>query len=593
MTGTATRTQSMVSAGAIDTLKEKGAVVVRAADRPVVVFYNDGDLRAVDNRCPHMGFPLHKGSCEDGMITCHWHHARFDACSGCTFDLWADDVEPFDIEVRNGQVYVSSLPRPRDVAAHALHRLRDGMRTNISLIQAKAILALRGAGVSEAQIVREAALFGADNRDDWASGLTSMTAMANLAGTLGEETAFLALYQGVSRVAADCAGQAPRRPRQRLESDEITLETLGRWLRRWTVVRHRDGAERTLLTAIESGASQRDLAWLLFGAATERPYASTGHLLDFLNKAFELLDMIGWEHAGRVLPGHMAALVSARGGEESNAWRHPIDLLPLVRDIEAKLPELLAAGRGKAWSDEAGLAERILADDPHAILDALSQAIEAGATAEQLGKSLAYAAAMRVARFGTSNEISDWIGALHTFSYCNALHQALKRCDDPVVLRGVVHGALAVYLIRFLNVPPARLPGEKRDDQQRMDALPTDADELRQAFLDRLDTQQRVDEGALIVARYLALGHPADALIDTLTYAAVREDVNFHTLQMVEAGVRQYREWGDSEQGRNILIAVARYLAAHSPTQRAQLQTADIALRLHRGDDVYEDDDAS
>jgi len=52
---------------------------------------------------------------------------------------------------------------------------------------------------------------------------------------------------------------------------------------------------------------------------------------------------------------------------------------------------------------------------------------------------------------------------------------------------------------------------------------------------------------------------------------------------MLEAGVRQFHEWGDCDQGRHILIAVARYLAAHFPTERAQLQTAAIASRLMRG----------
>ena len=41
-------------------------------------------------------------------------------------------------------------------------------------------------------------------------------------------------------------------------------------------------------------------------------------------------------------------------------------------------------------------------------------------------------------------------------------------------------------------------------------------------------------------------------------------------------------------QGRHILIAVARYLAAHSPTERAALQTADIARRLMRGGELHQ-----
>ena len=47
-----------------------------------------------------MGIPLERGSAEDGILTFHWHHARFDLESGCTFDLWADDVPTFPADVR-------------------------------------------------------------------------------------------------------------------------------------------------------------------------------------------------------------------------------------------------------------------------------------------------------------------------------------------------------------------------------------------------------------------------------------------------------------------------------------------------------------
>ena len=181
--------------------------------------------------------------------------------------------------------------------------------------------------------------------------------------------------------------------------------------------------------------------------------------------------------------------------------------------------------------------------------------------------------------------MSDWIEALHTFTYCNALHQALTRSYSPAMLRGVLHGAIRIYLGRFLNVPPAKLPGER----DSLDHEPRDADELLKMFLDALNTQQAVDRAASLVARYLSLDHPIEPLLDTLAQAVVREDANFHTLQLLEAGVRQFDLWPrGSEQARHILIAVARYIAAHSPTQRSQLQTAKIALRLHRGEDVYE-----
>jgi hypothetical protein len=74
-------------------------------------------------------------------------------------------------------------------------------------------------------------------------------------------------------------------------------------------------------------------------------------------------------------------------------------------------------------------------------------------------------------------------------------------------------------------------------------------------------------------------------VIATLARALLREDASFHAYQMLEAGVWQFREWDHTPEGRHILVAVACYLAAHSPTERAGLQTADIARRLlHDGE---------
>ena len=69
------------------------------------------------------------------------------------------------------------------------------------------------AGMPNAEVIRQAALFGAQNRDGWGVGLTILTALGNLVPALPEEEAYLALFHGARRVAADCDGQAPRRER--------------------------------------------------------------------------------------------------------------------------------------------------------------------------------------------------------------------------------------------------------------------------------------------------------------------------------------------------------------------------------------------
>src|SRR5205823_2681185 len=133
---------NFVRAGSLEELKAKGRLVVRGAHRPILVVYDRGRVFAFDNRCPHMGFPLDRGSIDDGILTCHWHHARFDLASGCTFDLWADDVPRYEVVVRDGHVYVDLGAPQADPREHYQRRLREGLEQDIALIQAKSIIGM-------------------------------------------------------------------------------------------------------------------------------------------------------------------------------------------------------------------------------------------------------------------------------------------------------------------------------------------------------------------------------------------------------------------------------------------------------------------
>src|SRR5262249_46115466 len=170
-----------------------------------------------------------------------------------------------------------------------------------------------------------------------------------------------------------------------------------RWLRRSTIARDREAAERTLLTAIAAGAAPAVLADVLLATATARAFADTGRALDSINKAFECLDLIGWEHAAAVLPTVVGQMVAARGADESSAWLQPVHLVALSDDAASQLPDLFATARGAhsasqtrahGWSDHPALAGEMLGDDPARIVDAITAAIRAGATPADLGRSL-------------------------------------------------------------------------------------------------------------------------------------------------------------------------------------------------------------
>jgi nitrite reductase/ring-hydroxylating ferredoxin subunit len=583
----ANSTNGKVRVGSLAELKEQGCKVMTGQHGPIAVFHHNDKVYAVDNRCPHMGFPLHRGTVQDGILTCHWHHARFDLASGCTFNLFADDVPTYPVEVRDGEVYLTPYRRQKDEVNHWLGRLQEGMEQNISLVTAKAVIALLGEKVDYREIVKRGVMYGCRNRAaGWGPGLTILTAMANVCAHLPAEEQFLALYQGLLHVARDCAGQPPRRDLQPLGSADLDAATLSRWFRRSVEVRDSEGAERCLLTALEMKLPHSAVVDMLLTAATDHFFLDGGHTVDFINKSFEALDLVGWEKAGEVLPTIVGQLCRARRSEESQAWRQPIDLVPVLKDAFDKLPALMAEGRGKSWRPGGSFTETLLGESPLEIVAALNHALSAGATAAQLAQEVASAAAMRICRFGTQNEFGDWIAVLHTFTYANALHQALQRGSSPEAVRGVYHGAISVYLDRFLNIPPARLPAPGRNGARGS------GQEVLDELLSQMDTRQQVEETARLTQQYLSSGHPSEALIQALARALLREDAEFHTFQMLEAGIRQYESLKGTPQADPIFIAVARYLAAHAPTDRARQQTARIALRLHRGDALYEEEAA-
>ena len=594
---TATRAESntsekFVEVGALQGLASP--TVVSGGRHGIAVFISDGEPYAVDNRCPHMGFPMDKGTVRDGIVTCHWHHARFDLESGGTFDPFANDLQVYDTKVEDGIVYVNIIPPPADWKARWLNRLGDGLEQNLNLLSVKSVLALHEGGVDPNEIVEVGATFGARYRQaGWQAGLTILSAMNNMLPHLKSDDQVLALYHGMVNVAQDCAGQPPHFQLDELPTDDVPRDRLKSWFRYFVEVRDRDGAERALLTAVKSGLDSAEIADMLAAAATDHYFLDGGHSFDFINKASEVLDSIGWNQAEDVLPSLIPSLTNANRSEELNSWRYPIDLIELVETALDDLDENLGAERRDDWADSGDhrmqqLADVLLGDDPRASVDAVSAALAEGAPLTDLTLTLSYASALRIARFHTSNEFSDWITVLHTFTYNNAVHQMMQRAPSPELVRGIYHGAMSIYLDRFLNMPSARMPENRNIERE-----PTDADELLAKLLELTDIEQRVDESAMVVWRYLTQGHDPKPLIATLGHVLLREDGEFHSYQMLEAGTQLFHELRDfhPDAANRVMVAIARYLAAKAPTSRAMLQTARTAIRLHRGDNIYESEE--
>ena len=598
-------TDGFVRVCSLDELKAKGTLTPVGLGQSVVLFWHQDTPYALDNRCPHMGFPLSKGFCKDGILTCYWHYARFDLKSGGTFDPFADDVRAFPIDVRGNDVWIDLRPQLTADAERRrwTTRLRDAIDQSISLVQAKAILTLlenTSAADPTTEILATAAGYALEygsrrNAGGWGDGLTILTMLAALQPDLAPEDRPLALYHGTRRAAEDTANQMLRVQLEPLPQTDVPPAQLKRWFREFVEVRDSDAAERALRTAIAAGWTPTQLTDLLAAAATDHYYRDFSHVMDTLNHATRLLDMLGWERAADVLPALTAQWAAASREEERNAWRHPEDLAGMVAERIPGLAETIAAGEATPtdrWS--ASLVEAILGDDPARALDAILGALRSGLSVAGAAQALAYASALRLTRFATSNEFGDWDTALHSFTYCASLAQVAKRAPSAELARAILDGAMVVYQTRFLNVPPARLP-----TPSALAALPDDPATLLRRLSDACEGQGGVEEAGAATYRYLTLGHDPAPLIHTLGHVTLREDATFHDYQMLAEGVALAKDLLESagqeesaaqrDAAYQTLVAVARWQAAHAPTRRAVTQTYDIALRLHRGEAVYED----
>ncbi|WP_312909621.1 Rieske (2Fe-2S) protein [Natronosalvus caseinilyticus] len=598
-----------VEAVSLENLRENGRELLSKNGTAIALFYHEGEVRAVDNRCPHMGFPLAEGTVDDGILTCHWHHARFELSCGDTFDPWADDVRTYPTEVRDGTVYVDpNPPLETSPAEHWAKRLETGLEENLRLVTAKSTIGLLDANVEYTEPMATTLEFATRYRDlGWSSGATILGCMANVMDDLEPEDRKRALYTGVRHVASDCAGEPPKFDQPSFSTSEVSLERLKDWFRECVEVRDADGAERCLRTAVAAGHAESEVAEIVFAAATDHPYLTTGHVLDFANTAFESLEHVGWDLAGDVLASLVEPLVTATRSDESSAWRQPVDLVALLEEVyggdvgETSGLEALAAEGADAreageWEAPADLEATLLGDDPEAIVDALADAVADGATTEDLAAVVTRAATTRVAQFGVANEFTDWNTVHHTFTYANAVHQTTRRTDAVELYRGVFDAAMSVYLDRFLNTPPAPVPEPGDNETGR------EPDVILEALLETFDREGEVDEAGRLVAEFFDCGGDPDDLKETLGRGLLREDAGFHTLQNVEAAFRQFdllaREGAadagtgespvDERTRRMPLLATARYMAAHFPTNREAEQTFRIASRLNRGEAIHE-----
>ena len=100
----------------------RGRAVLLAGHR-IAIFRIGADVRALSDKCPHMGASLAEGYLDGNQVICPWHGWVFDLDSGTSlFDANAH-IPIYRVVVEDGQVYFEMEGDPAQVP---IAPVRDG-----------------------------------------------------------------------------------------------------------------------------------------------------------------------------------------------------------------------------------------------------------------------------------------------------------------------------------------------------------------------------------------------------------------------------------------------------------------------------------
>ena len=556
----------------------------------LALFQYEGRFHAVDNRCPHMGYPMSKGSIRDGVLICHWHHWEFDLNTGGCLLTSGDDLKSFPVEIReDGWVYVGLTPGEKEEARQRLvargkRALEQGLKDRSSFLIAKAVTALREAGASAREIIQQGLYYGAHKTSEgWSSGVTVLTLAANMWDDIAPRDRSLFLVHGLTQISRRTSGSSRRQrfPFPRVAEDQ-DLETFKRWFRTFVDQRHQGAAERILLTVYDRDHAKQILGDFIYSAATDFYFTGDGHALDFANKMFEALEYVEWRGAHEILRPIVVDLVSRTRHEETSRWA---DSVPLLTEIFGRLEEIWRDNQeNEAELDVAAFSQVMLEDEFPPILAQVEEKLRAGVPPVQICRAMTYAAAVRTVRFHLKNE-GDWHDVANIYSYAHALYCSFQYAASKELLRGIFHGAVFLTYLRWLNMPAARVPqpGQRLGEEFESDGA------MLQRFQEFADFQ-KVFEAEVLVNQYLEEDRDLQGLKHALGHVMLREDAELHMFQVLEVAFRHYDLTADPEEKRIHMLAATRYITAQK-VMKTILWSTENAERLQRGDLLSERDD--
>lgn len=99
--------------GRVDDIPARGARVVRTAAGDIAVFRtDDGQIHAIEDKCPHLAGPLSQGIVHGAQVTCPLHNLVIDLATGGALGPDGGCVRVYPVQVSDGDIQLDLAAPP-------------------------------------------------------------------------------------------------------------------------------------------------------------------------------------------------------------------------------------------------------------------------------------------------------------------------------------------------------------------------------------------------------------------------------------------------------------------------------------------------
>lgn len=418
-----------VSAISLAKLAETGKAVVKLSGKQILLIKSGNHIYALNNRCPHEGFPLSEGTLSDDpaasengkdcILTCNWHSWRFNLKDGEAI-VGGDAVRLYPHEIRGDDIWLDIAdPAPDEMRKKALDGLRQAFDEHDYERIARELARFERAGGDPLNALTLAF--------DWAmEGLEFGTTHAHAAAPdwLSLRSSILddnfverriPVVEIIGHLSWDCLMQKGPFPYTEYVAEKFDPKTFEQAIED----EKEDGAITQARAGLRDGGSQ--LLYPSLQRAALAHYQAFGHSVIYLDKAFELVKLLGQgSEIALLLPLVRALCSTARE-----------DLIP---EFKAYAPSL-ASWSGKGNDDPLADAYR-----DQGVASALKLIAASSGNGEALYDALMYASCDAMLHYDaryrqfTSKPVQqniDWLDFTHAITHLNA---ARKTCVEQPAL---------------------------------------------------------------------------------------------------------------------------------------------------------------